>query len=79
MQIPKVIPNGFLCPPVALEDKITGKSGQMQGAAIVTSPEIKANIKSIDIYQLYHILCICSFGVFVKVIIGGKTHEQEIA
>jgi len=62
---PKVIPSAFLCPPVADEDKIIGRSGQIQGAAIVASPEIKAKIRSIDIYKLYHILCICSFGVWV--------------
>lgn len=40
---PKVIPTAFLCPPVAEEDKIIGRIGQIQGAKIVKSPEIKAN------------------------------------
>lgn len=44
--IPKVIPKGFLCPPVVLEERIIGRSGQMQGANIVISPEIKAKVKS---------------------------------
>ena len=43
--IPSVIPSGFLCPPVALADKTMGKSGQIHGAKIVTSPERKAKNK----------------------------------
>ena len=46
---PIVIPRGFFLPPVAEADKTIGKSGQIQGAAIVTSPEIKANISRISI------------------------------
>lgn len=48
-QTPIVIPKGFFLPPVAEVDKIIGKSGQTQGAAIVIRPEIKANKRSIDI------------------------------
>jgi len=44
---PSVIPSGFLCPPVAAEDKTIGKIGQIQGAAIVTSPDMNANRISI--------------------------------
>lgn len=64
--IPKVIPKGFLWPPVAVDERIMGKSGQMHGAAMVTSPEIKANKSSIDISKLYHIIYKYSFGVWCK-------------
>jgi hypothetical protein len=51
--IPIVIPRGFLCPPVEDADKTIGRSGHIQGAAIVIKPEIKANRRSADIYLLY--------------------------
>ena len=44
--IPKVIPNGFLCPPCVLDDRIIGSKGQIQGAAIVTNPDKKAKTNS---------------------------------
>lgn len=43
IMIPSVMPKDFaLLPPTADEDKTIGSSGQMQGAKIVTSPEMKA-------------------------------------
>lgn len=47
--MPSVIPSGFLCPPETDEDKIIGKSGQIQGAKIVMSPERKAKRSRISI------------------------------
>ncbi len=44
-KIPKVIPSGFLCPPVVVDDKTRGRRGQMQGAKIVTKPDINAKSK----------------------------------
>ena len=43
--IPKVIPSGFPFPPVAEEERMIGRSGQIQGAKIVTSPEINAKMR----------------------------------
>jgi hypothetical protein len=41
--IPRVTPRGFLCDfPVTLTERIMGKSGQIQGAKIVTNPAKKA-------------------------------------
>jgi hypothetical protein len=48
-RIPNVIPNGFSLPPVDVADRTIGRSGQMHGAKIVNSPEIKANSSSIGI------------------------------
>ncbi len=53
---PKVIPNGLLFPlPVTDEDRIMGNNGQIQGARIVTKPDINANsnnkIMMIDPHQ----------------------------
>ena len=48
-RIPKVIPRGFLCPPVVVEDKIIGRSGHMHGANIVIKPDTNAKISSIPI------------------------------
>ena len=39
--IPRVMPSGFLCPPVAVADKMIGRSGHIQGARIVISPDTK--------------------------------------
>ena len=47
--IPKVIPRGFLFSPVTVDERMIGKSGQMQGARIVTRPEMKAKNKRINI------------------------------
>ena len=52
--IPKVIPSGFLCPPVVVEDNIIGKRGQMHGAKIVTSPDMNAKINKININLILH-------------------------
>lgn len=52
--IPKVIPKGFLWPPVADEESNIGKSGQIQGARMVTKPEIKAKRSSTSINLCYH-------------------------
>ena len=49
IQTPKVIPRGFFLPPVADADRTIGRSGQIQGAAIVTRPEIKAKISKMSI------------------------------
>ena len=43
------MPKGFLCPPEEVVDNIIGKIGQIHGARIVTSPDIKAKIKRISI------------------------------
>jgi hypothetical protein len=54
-RIPRVNPRGLLCPPKAELDKTIGRSGHMHGAAIVTSPDIKAKKSKIGInYILYH-------------------------
>jgi len=51
MMIPNVTPSGRLLPPVAADDKTMGRMGQIQGAAMVTSPDTKAkNSKIIIIY-----------------------------
>ena len=47
--IPKVIPNGLDFPPAVVDERTIGKSGQMQGARIVTNPEINAKNKSANI------------------------------
>ena len=47
--IPKVIPNGFLFSLVTVDERMIGKRGQMQGASIVTKPEMKAKNKRINI------------------------------
>ena len=47
--IPSEIPNAFVLPPVEVVENIIGKRGQMQGARIVTKPEIKANKRRISI------------------------------
>ena len=52
MMIPRVTPRGRLFPPVAADDKTMGKMGQIQGAAIVTSPDKKANSSKIVIIFL---------------------------
>ena len=44
-QIPIVIPRGLFFPPVVAEERIIGRSGQMHGARIVTSPEMNAKIR----------------------------------
>lgn len=45
--IPKVMPNGFFRADVTEEERIIGKSGQIQGAKIVINPDKKAKtIKS---------------------------------
>jgi len=49
---PIVIPSGLLCPPVAAEDKTIGRIGQIQGAAIVTSPERNAKSNSMIIFNM---------------------------
>lgn len=50
--IPKVIPSGFLCPPVVEEERIIGKSGQIQGAKIVVNPARKAKSKRMTMQLL---------------------------
>ena len=47
--IPKVIPNGFFLAVVMDEERTIGKSGQIQGAKIVTKPDTKAKNKSTSI------------------------------
>ena len=56
MSIPSVIASGlFLLCPAIEEDKTIGNSGQMHGARIVTSPDIKANPSSKPISLFYTI------------------------
>ena len=47
--MPRTIPNGFFFPPVVVDERIIGRSGQIQGAAMVTKPEIKANKSKMSI------------------------------
>lgn len=47
--MPTTIPSGFCLPPVADDDKIIGKSGQIHGAKIVIRPETKENPNNIII------------------------------
>jgi len=47
--MPSEIPKGFPFPPVADADNTIGRSGQIQGAAIVTSPERNAKRRRIII------------------------------
>ena len=51
IMIPSVIPNGFLLAVVTEDERTIGKSGQMQGARIVTNPDKKA--KKSNISMLY--------------------------
>jgi hypothetical protein len=52
--IPKTIPRGRLCPscPASEEERTIGSTGQIQGARIVVTPEIKEN-RSNTIIGLY--------------------------
>src|SRR3989344_6952373 len=43
--IPRVIPIGFRCPPLVDEERMIGRSGQMQGAKIVVRPATKEKIR----------------------------------
>ncbi len=53
IKVPKVTPNGLLHPPVAVEDSTIGRSGQIQGAKIVTSPDTNAKESKIIIVSNY--------------------------
>ncbi len=44
-----VIPRGLFFPPVTVAERIIGKSGQIQGANMVTKPDRKAKRKRISI------------------------------
>ena len=50
--MPSVTPSGRRLPPVAAEERTMGRIGQMQGAAMVTSPDKKANSSKIVIIFL---------------------------
>ena len=52
VMIPTMIPNDFVFPPFTDADKIIGSKGQMQGARIVTNPEINAKTNKITICVL---------------------------
>ena len=77
VMIPRVIPSGLRCPPLVVADKIIGNNGQMHGAKIVTSPEIKAKTSNTPIrlircviYRINELLfCPLSgfFGYFLTV------------
>jgi len=51
--MPSVIPKGFLCPPVVVLDRMRGSSGQIQGAAMVTSPERNAKRNRSIMYYFF--------------------------
>jgi hypothetical protein len=52
VQIPTAIPNDFALLPFEEAAKITGRRGHIQGARMVTSPDIKAKIRSVSISVL---------------------------
>ncbi len=48
--IPSVMPKDFAFPPFKEEERIIGRSGQMQGARIVTRPDMNAKKSKISIF-----------------------------
>jgi len=50
--MPRVIPRGFFFPPVVLDERMIGSSGQMHGAKIVTNPDKNAKTNRIPIILL---------------------------
>lgn len=49
--IPRVIPSGLRFPPVDEAERTIGNSGQIHGAKMVTSPEIKEKKRSVSISE----------------------------